>query len=74
MIGAREEIVVAMDWSEFDRDSQSTLAPNMVSRHGRAAPLIWRPPLSAGPTDAATGTSRCSPATGVWKQCEGGSL
>jgi hypothetical protein len=41
MIGARKQIVVAMDWTEFDRDGQSTLALNMVSRHGRATPLIW---------------------------------
>jgi len=41
MTGARKEIVVAMDWTDFDGDGQSTLALNMVSRHGRATPLIW---------------------------------
>jgi hypothetical protein len=35
MIGARKQIVVAMDWTDFDRDDQATLALNMVSRHGR---------------------------------------
>jgi hypothetical protein len=41
MIGARKDIVVAMDWTDFDRDGQSTLALNMVTRHGRATPLLW---------------------------------
>jgi hypothetical protein len=41
MTGARKQIVVAMDWTDFDRDGQSTLALNMVSSHGRATPLLW---------------------------------
>jgi hypothetical protein len=41
MIGVRKQVVVAMDWTDFDRDGQSTLALNMVSRHGRATPLLW---------------------------------
>ena len=42
ILGARKEIVVAMDWTEFDLDNQSTLALNMVTAHGRATPLIWK--------------------------------
>jgi hypothetical protein len=30
-----------MDWTEFDRDGQSTLVLSLVSDHGRAAPLLW---------------------------------
>jgi hypothetical protein len=41
MVGARREIVVAMDWTDFDGDGQTTLALNMVTRHGRATPLLW---------------------------------
>jgi hypothetical protein len=41
LVGARREIVVAMDWTEFDRDGQATLALNLVTRHGRATPLLW---------------------------------
>ena len=41
MIGARKQVVVAMDWTEFDHDGQPALALNMVSRHGRATPLLW---------------------------------
>jgi hypothetical protein len=41
LIGSRKEIVVAMDWTEFDRDGQATLALNLVTGHGRATPLLW---------------------------------
>jgi hypothetical protein len=40
-VGARREIVVAMDWTDFDHDGQSTLAFHLVTRHGRATPLLW---------------------------------
>ena len=41
LIGTRKEIVVAVDWTEFDRDGQATLALNLVTGHGRATPLLW---------------------------------
>ncbi len=41
LIGARRAIVVAMDWTDFDRDGQTTLALNLVTGHGRATPLLW---------------------------------
>jgi len=41
VVGARTDIVVAMDWTEFDRDGQSTLVLSLVTRHGRATPLLW---------------------------------
>jgi len=41
LIAARKEIVVAMDWTDFDRDGQATLALNLVTGHGRATPLLW---------------------------------
>lgn len=42
MIGVRKEVVIAMDWTEFDGDNQSTIALNLVTSHGRATPLIWK--------------------------------
>ena len=30
-----------MDWTDFDADNQSTLALHLVTRHGRATPLLW---------------------------------
>ena len=40
-VGARPEILVAMDWTDFAHDDQSTLVLSLVTDHGRAAPLIW---------------------------------
>lgn len=40
-VGAQTKIVVAMDWTDFDGDGQTTLALNLVTGHGRATPLIW---------------------------------
>jgi hypothetical protein len=40
-IGATREIVVTMDWTEFDADDQSTLVLSLVTKHGRAQPLLW---------------------------------
>jgi hypothetical protein len=40
-IGAHREVLVAMDWTDFDHDDQATLVLSLVSGHGRAAPLLW---------------------------------
>jgi hypothetical protein len=40
-VGSRPDIVVAMDWTDFDADGQATLALKLVTRHGRATPLVW---------------------------------
>jgi len=40
-IGAQRDVLVAMDWTDFDHDGQSTLVLSLVTGHGRAAPLIW---------------------------------
>jgi Transposase DDE domain len=42
VVGARKEIVVAMDWTDFDADKQATITISMVTSHGRATPLIWK--------------------------------
>src|SRR5215208_773194 len=41
MVGARTDVVVAMDWTDYDADGQATLALKRVTRHGRATPLVW---------------------------------
>ena len=41
LVGSRNDIVVAMDWTDFDGDDQATLALNLVTGHGRAMPLLW---------------------------------
>jgi hypothetical protein len=40
-IGERRDVLVAMDWTDFDHDDQATLALSMITGHGRAAPLLW---------------------------------
>src|SRR5689334_15610796 len=41
MVGSRTDIVVAMDWTDYAADGQATLALKLVTRHGRATPLVW---------------------------------
>ena len=41
VIGARTSIVVAMDWTDFDADDQTTIMLSLVTQHGRATPLVW---------------------------------
>jgi hypothetical protein len=42
IIGTRKEIIVALDWTDYDRDKQATLALNLITGHGRATPLLWK--------------------------------
>jgi len=41
VVGPRTSINVAMDWTEFDADGQATLMLSLLTRHGRATPLMW---------------------------------
>jgi hypothetical protein len=41
VVAERKEIVVALDWTDFDADDQATLALHLITRHGRATPLLW---------------------------------
>lgn len=41
VVGPRTEMVVAMDWTDFDADNQSTIAMHAMTNHGRATPLVW---------------------------------
>ena len=41
VVAARQEIVVALDWTDFDADGHSTIALYLVTGHGRALPLVW---------------------------------
>jgi hypothetical protein len=41
VVGQRKAIVVAMDWTDFDADNQATLVLSLITRHGRATPLLW---------------------------------
>jgi hypothetical protein len=41
IIGARNSIVVALDWTDFDADKQATIMLSLITDHGRATPLVW---------------------------------
>jgi hypothetical protein len=41
VVGDRREIMVALDWTAFDADGQTTLMLSLLTRHGRATPLYW---------------------------------
>lgn len=41
VVGPRTELVIAMDWTEFDADDQATICLYLITRHGRATPLVW---------------------------------
>jgi hypothetical protein len=42
VVAARKQIVIALDWTEFDDDDHSTLCAYLVTRHGRATPMVWQ--------------------------------
>ena len=42
IVGARTEVVVALDWTSFAADRQDTIVLAMVTGHGRATPLLWK--------------------------------
>jgi hypothetical protein len=42
VVGVRKQVVVALDWTEFDDDDHSTLCAYLVTNHGRATPLVWQ--------------------------------
>jgi hypothetical protein len=41
VVGSRNSINVAMDWTDFDADGQATIMLSLLTRHGRATPLLW---------------------------------
>ena len=41
VVGSRISINVAMDWTDFDADGQATVMLSLLTRHGRATPLLW---------------------------------
>jgi hypothetical protein len=47
VIGPRREVMLALDWTEFDHDNHATIVLSMVTRHGRATPLMWKSVLKS---------------------------
>jgi len=42
IIENRAEIMLAMDWTDFALDDQTTLSIQLLTSHGRSTPLIWK--------------------------------
>lgn len=42
VIGERKSIIVALDWTEYALDGHSTICLSLVTKHGRATPLLWK--------------------------------
>jgi alpha/beta superfamily hydrolase len=62
-IGERRDIVVAMDWTDFDHDDQATLVLSLVTGHGRAAALLWLRPVSPSVEGFDTRRGRAEPSS-----------
>src|SRR5688572_6812575 len=62
MVGPRKDIMVVTDWTDFDADGH--LALKLVTRHGRATPLIWLSVLN--PSSRSIGTQGCERCSSHW--------
>lgn len=41
VLGGRPEVIVALDWTDFDDDDHTVICAYVVTTHGRATPLVW---------------------------------
>lgn len=41
VVGSRPEVIIALDWTEFDDDDHAVICAYVVTTHGRATPLAW---------------------------------
>lgn len=51
VIGSRTELLLALDWTEYQPDDQMTLCAYVVTTHGRATPLCWQSHRKSSLTD-----------------------
>ena len=74
VVGKRPSITVAMDWTEFDDDGQATIMLSLLTRHGRATPLVWLT-VENGHAEEPTQRLRVSgpgaPGRGIARGCPG---
>jgi len=47
VVAERDEIMLAMDWTDFDDDDHTTLCVYLLTNHGRATPLYWKTVLKS---------------------------
>jgi hypothetical protein len=42
VIGSRREVLLALDWTDFEANDHTTLCAYVITSHGRATPLCWK--------------------------------
>lgn len=42
VVGDTQKLLVALDWTDFEKDDHTTLCAYLVTTHGRAMPLAWK--------------------------------
>jgi len=42
VVGERKVVVVSLDWTEYPDEGHHRIALNLVTKHGRATPLVWK--------------------------------
>jgi hypothetical protein len=40
VLGQRTEALVALDWTDFEPDDQTTLVASLITKHGRPTPPV----------------------------------
>lgn len=55
IVGQNTEIIIALDWTDFEKDDHTTLCAYMVTTHGRAMPLAWQTVKKSALRDQRTG-------------------
>ena len=53
VIGSRKELLLVLDWTEFEPDDHTTLCAYLATSHGRATALAWKTYKKSGLTDGA---------------------
>ncbi len=42
VLGDRKQVVTSLDWTDYADGTQHRIALNLVTKHGRATPLLWK--------------------------------
>ncbi len=42
VLGHRKQVVTSLDWTDYADGTQHRIALNLVTKHGRATPLLWK--------------------------------
>ncbi len=48
VVSQRTDLVVALDWTDFEEDDHATLSLSVLTTHGRSTPLLWQTVRKSG--------------------------